>query len=211
MQHEPHQTPCLASLTGRVAGRPRPLLLAVALLGAAGASTAECVDRNPLRNAYFGDLHIHTANSFDAVLFGNQALPDEAYAFAKGQQEIALAPTGPEGSGLPRTTGLERPLDFAAVTDHAEFLGETSLCLIPPTGAGYSPYDKPLCENFREVATGNEDVETLPPAGQVLLVGGIFGVPLLSPDPERLNRMSPAGDFSTKFPCRSATGKDRKN
>ncbi|NJN52106.1 MAG: DUF3604 domain-containing protein, partial [Gammaproteobacteria bacterium] len=38
---------------------------------------------NPERNAYFGDLHVHTQYSFDAFIFGVRATPDDAYRFAK--------------------------------------------------------------------------------------------------------------------------------
>ena len=40
---------------------------------------------NELRNAYFGDLHVHTKYSFDAYAFGTMATPDDAYRFAKGE------------------------------------------------------------------------------------------------------------------------------
>ena len=70
---------------------------------------------NPDKNAYFGDLHIHTSNSFDAFIFGTRTSPDDAYRFAKGETiahnggfEIKLE--GP-------------PLDFLAVTDHGEYMG----------------------------------------------------------------------------------------
>jgi hypothetical protein len=69
---------------------------------------------NPDRNAYFGDLHVHTAYSFDAYVFGTTNTPDDAYRFAKGQ-------------ALPHPSGFEmqlrEPLDFYAVTDHAMFMG----------------------------------------------------------------------------------------
>ena len=32
-------------------------------------------DYNELRNAYFGDTHVHTKHSFDAYLFGTTVLP----------------------------------------------------------------------------------------------------------------------------------------
>ena len=67
------------------------------------------------RSAYFGDLHIHTANSFDAFNFGVRATADDAYRFAKG--EVIDHPLG-----YPvRLRG--GPLDFYGVSDHAEYLG----------------------------------------------------------------------------------------
>ena len=37
---------------------------------------------NPYKNAYFGDLHVHTENSFDAYTFGTIASPNDAYKYA---------------------------------------------------------------------------------------------------------------------------------
>jgi len=69
---------------------------------------------NADRNAYFGDLHVHTSYSFDAFVFGNTTLPADAYRYAKGQ-----ALDHPSGYRIQ----LQQPLDFYAVTDHAMFLG----------------------------------------------------------------------------------------
>ncbi|NWG46110.1 MAG: DUF3604 domain-containing protein [Alphaproteobacteria bacterium] len=70
---------------------------------------------NPERNAYFGDLHVHTRYSFDAFIFNTRATPDDAYNYAKG------APIKHTAGYTIRLEGP--PLDFYAVTDHAEFLG----------------------------------------------------------------------------------------
>lgn len=69
---------------------------------------------NPLNNVYFGDLHIHTSYSTDAFTMGVRGLPDDAYNYAKG--EVIDHPLG-----FP--IQIRQPLDFAAVTDHAEYLG----------------------------------------------------------------------------------------
>ncbi|MEH6580812.1 MAG: DUF3604 domain-containing protein [Halioglobus sp.] len=69
---------------------------------------------NPERNAYFGDLHVHTAYSFDAYAFGTIATPYDAYRYAKGSP--LMHPAGYE-------VQLQQPLDFYAVTDHAMFMG----------------------------------------------------------------------------------------
>ena len=72
-------------------------------------------NHNIERNAYFGDLHIHTKNSFDAFIFNVRVTPDDAYRYAKGE-----ALTHPSGFEI-QLPGP--PLDFVAVTDHAEYLG----------------------------------------------------------------------------------------
>ena len=74
------------------------------------------VDGVAQRSAFFGDLHIHTAYSYDAYLLnGDRNTPGDAYRYAKGE------PIGhPNGSAM-QLSGP--PLDFLAVTDHAEYLG----------------------------------------------------------------------------------------
>jgi hypothetical protein len=66
---------------------------------------------NENRNLYFGDLHVHTALSFDSYLFGNRIGLDEAYRFAHGEPARLM-------SG--EAVRLSRPLDFVAMTDHGE-------------------------------------------------------------------------------------------
>jgi hypothetical protein len=75
--------------------------------------------RNPLKNVYWGDLHVHTVESFDAVLFGTTLTIDDAYRFARGD---TLRSDGGE------LMQLSRPLDFVAITDHAEGFGLRTRC-----------------------------------------------------------------------------------
>ncbi len=107
------------------------------------AAEADCASRDPLRQAWFGDLHVHTALSSDAWMFGVRLQPDDAYRYAFGE-EVWLPPNGDDGRGT-RAARIDRPLDFAAVTDHAEFLGEGSLCIDP----GSRGYESGFCEAFR--------------------------------------------------------------
>jgi len=103
-----------------------------------------CSSFNPLRNVYFGDLHAHTALSMDGWIFGARTLPADAYGFATGA-EVPLPPMGgPEAET--RYLTIDRPLDFAAVTEHAEFLGEVRACLAPDSAA----YDSLTCTIFRQ-------------------------------------------------------------
>ena len=41
--------------------------------------------RNPLKNAYFGDLHLHTGYSMDAFAFGTRTTPEDSYKYAHGR------------------------------------------------------------------------------------------------------------------------------
>lgn len=74
----------------------------------------EIQEKSLQRNAYFGDLHVHTGYSFDGYAFGTLATPYDAYRFAKGD-----AIKNPAGYDMQ----LTRPMDFYAVTDHGMFLG----------------------------------------------------------------------------------------
>ena len=69
---------------------------------------------NPENDAYFGDVHVHTGWSFDALTNGSKTTPTDAYAWAQGKPIT--------GSGGPDMQ-LQTPLDFYMVSDHAEYMG----------------------------------------------------------------------------------------
>ena len=98
----------------------------IAVVGAAGTREREASAATPVatingdtgqaagREAYFGDLHVHTTYSLDAFQFGTLATPNDAYRYARGE-----AIKHPGGFDMQ----LGRPLDFYAVTDHGFYLG----------------------------------------------------------------------------------------
>ena len=98
------------------------------------------------RNAYFGDLHIHTRYSFDAFVFGTRASPDVAYSYARGE-----AITHPAGYQIQ----LDRPLDFYAVTDHGSYLGMWSAMTDP----GHPLHDAPETRRFFDPKNVHERYE----------------------------------------------------
>ena len=138
-----------------IAGLPRALAaLAVALLpfaararpaAAAGTpppferteSRQPCADYDPLRTPFFGDLHVHTTYSLDASTQGTRNTPRDAYRFARGAS-LGIQPYDDHGHAM-RQLQLARPLDFAAVTDHAELFGEQTICTTPGMSGYHSP------------------------------------------------------------------------
>ena len=102
-----------------------------------------CDNYSPERMALFGDLHVHSAYSFDAAANSLETYPEHANAFAKGE-EIPFFPVDENGKAVGKIK-LERPLDFVSVTDHGEFLGERALCRTP----GSPKYDIKFCQNYR--------------------------------------------------------------
>lgn len=103
----------------------------------------KCAHYDSNRQAFFGDLHIHTGLSLDANMQGTRTRPADAYRFARGQS-LDIPPYDRDGRAL-KQARAGRPLDFAAVTDHAEMLGETRICRSPVERG----FDSLLCRAYR--------------------------------------------------------------
>ncbi|MDX1735181.1 MAG: DUF3604 domain-containing protein, partial [Halioglobus sp.] len=87
--------------------------------------------------------HVHTAWSFDASAQDTRNTPADAYRFAQGSP-LSIQPYDDNGRGM-REIRIDRPLDFAAVTDHSEFLGEMKIC----RERGNPGYMHPVCMAHR--------------------------------------------------------------
>lgn len=107
----------------------------------AKAPQKNSISINPLKNAYYGDLHLHTTLSFDAYLFGTNVTPEEAYKYAKGETIQFF--------GKPVKKDI--PLDFLAVTDHSENLSVFNQ-LDDTTSALYK---SPLGQQLKDRSIGN--------------------------------------------------------
>ena len=109
----------------------KPLLVCVAALALWSCSGAEDVRHaveSPLRSpaeveaahsdpkqAYFGDLHIHSRWSFDAYASQVRVGPEQAYRYARGEaiDHVSGAKIQMQGP----------PLDFMALTEHGTYMG----------------------------------------------------------------------------------------
>ena len=125
-----------------------PAKAAQAATPADAEPAAGSVPYDPNRQAYFGDLHLHTINSFDAyVLMGTRVTPDEAFKFARGD-------TIPYLGGQ---VHLGTPLDFLAVTDHSENIGVFKQLEDPSNPFGRTEIGKLArsggVESFKKIAT----------------------------------------------------------
>ena len=110
------------------------LMLAMAAVLAIAPALAQ--EKNPERNAYFGQTHQHTSWSPDAYIFGNTVTgPEEAY-----QYSIGLPIKHPAGFMVQ----IRTPLDFEGVTDHAEYVGVMRLANDPNSSLSKLPVAKKL-------------------------------------------------------------------
>ncbi|MEM7139240.1 MAG: DUF3604 domain-containing protein, partial [Myxococcota bacterium] len=134
-----HRLVATAVLVGCAAGEGDPCTS-----GECGGSVPRVCDSfDPLRQAFFGDTHVHTALSYDANIRGTRVGPPGAYRFARGES-IDIPPYDADGNAL-RSIQRDRPLDWVAISDHAEHLGVVYQCTHPEE-PGYSD---PACETYR--------------------------------------------------------------
>ncbi len=116
------------------------LLPVTVLVGGLAAQSADVSE-----HVYFGDLHLHTRYSNDASTFGTTRTPDDAYRYAKGE-------------AIPHLGGIEiqlnTPLDFLAVTDHAENIGRNQAGPNPDSNLGREVWAEIVEAAVRHYAPG---------------------------------------------------------
>lgn len=148
-------------------------LFTLLLLAMPGADSAESYssDDEPGKQLLWGDLHVHTGYSLDAYGYGLRLTPADAYRFARGEA-IPLLNTD-------RMVRLRRPLDFAAVTDHAETFDLMQICALAT-----DPSPLPYCRELRDTAG----------PGGGLQVFRDYLLPLIVPEPPRRSPVCEAED-----------------
>ena len=111
-------------------------------VSAEAAPAEPTLPSNPLKEAYFGEQHLHTQYSLDAYLGGAALSPDGADRFAQGEEV--------EVSGV--KFKIDQPLDWAAVTDHAEYIGE----MFSTLNEGVLGSDNPQIQELRGITAYEE-------------------------------------------------------
>jgi hypothetical protein len=147
---------------------PKPAAEAITTQTAPAVAATDRPPANPERNAYFGDVHVHTGYSFDSFTNGSKTTPQDAYDWAKGK---AIT-----GSGLGPDIKIVTPLDFYAVADHAEYMGVFNQMTDPNSQFGQLPIAKRVtspdgatrmaafAEVLRDMSAGRSDPQLADPA-----------------------------------------------
>jgi len=125
--------------------------------GSGGTAPVVCNDIDQGLRVLWGDTHVHTRMSLDSFWFNSLAGPQEAYQFAKGGTvDIAC-----DDRTVPcETRQLDRPLDFTAVSEHAEFLGlfdEQCRRDDPPLSCGLT--EQTVLDNIDAFLAGTNDID----------------------------------------------------
>jgi len=125
--------------------------------GTGGSPPVVCDDVGQGLRVLWGDTHVHTRLSLDSFWFNSLAGPREAYQFAKGGTvDIAC-----NDRTVPcETRQLDRPLDFTAVSEHAEFLGlfdEQCRRDVPAPSCDLT--EQTVLDNIDEFLSGTNDID----------------------------------------------------
>ncbi len=129
------------------------------------------IAENPLKDCFFGDLHLHTSLSPDANMIGATSLPEDSYKFAMGEEVTYM------GQKIKRVA----PLDFLAVTDHSEYLGVIA-AIKDPNG--------PYAGTDRNKLYNSKDQKDVAKAYADFMVGVIANKPSLELNNEQVIKSS---------------------
>ena len=135
----------------------------------------DCATYNSLRDPYFGESHVHTAHSMDAVILKLRTDARDSYAFATGSPQDL--PPYDAFDVATRSYQINRELDWMAVTDHAEGFGEVRICY----DNSYAGYTSDLCTGLRAQVA----LDPVPPGPIPQVFIDVLG-PLSAADPVRI-------------------------
>ncbi|MGB5546799.1 MAG: DUF3604 domain-containing protein, partial [Polyangiales bacterium] len=121
--------------------------------GTGGTAPVVCEDFDQGMRVLWGETHVHTRLSLDAFWFNSLAGTREAFEFAKGG---TVGVACDDRNVDCETRQLDRALDFAAVSDHAEFLGLfDEQCRRDDPAASCSVVEQFILNNIEDLLNGN--------------------------------------------------------
>jgi hypothetical protein len=97
---------------------------------------------NELKNPYFGLQHLHTGWSFDEAIYNTRLGPENLYRHGRGEK--VKHPSGQE-------VQLRIPLDFVALSEHAEYMGAIVRMFDPNDPLSKHPLAKAIVESGNDV------------------------------------------------------------
>ncbi|MGB9337709.1 MAG: DUF3604 domain-containing protein [Polyangiales bacterium] len=121
--------------------------------GTGGTAPVVCEDFDQGMRVLWGETHVHTRLSLDAFWFNSLAGTREAFEFAKGG---TIGVACDDRNLACETRQLDRALDFAAISDHAEFLGLfDEQCRRDDPAASCSVVEQFILNNIEDLLNGN--------------------------------------------------------
>jgi hypothetical protein len=180
--------------------------IAIVASVACGSVLAASLGSNNPREVLFGNLHVHTGWSFDGYSQGATTTPDDAYRWARG--EVIEA-----GAGY-KFQIKGRPLDWYAVTDHAEFLGVFQEMANPESALSKLDISKRLTSGDRaeawsayaEIFDCLNSNTCAPELTDPELAGSLWGQLI-----ETTNKHNVPGEFTTLVGFEWTSGPDSRN
>ena len=123
--------------------------------GTGGTPAVVCDDIDQGMRVLWGETHVHTRLSLDAFWFNSLAGTREAYQFPKGG---TVGVACDDRSMACTTRKLDQALDFAAISDHAEFLGLfDEQCRRDDPAASCGLVEQFILNNIQDLLNGNNN------------------------------------------------------
>ncbi len=123
--------------------------------GTGGTPAVVCDDIDEGMRVLWGETHVHTRLSLDAFWFNSLTGTREAYQFAKGG---TVGVACDDRTVACETRQLDRALDFAAISDHAEFLGLfDEQCRRDDPAPSCSLVEQFILDNIDDLLNGNNN------------------------------------------------------
>ncbi len=142
--------------------------------GSGSETSEDNISRNPLKDVYFGDTHVHTGWSFDAGLDGATLSPTDAYRFAIGEEVTSNTGT---------KTRLKRPYDWFLISDHSDGMGTINEVI----GGNAEMMENEILKRWNEAFASGEESAAADAKSEVINLQSTGKLPQQIMDPKWMN------------------------